>query len=144
MADKSEAKKKMLGSLSKEMREMMGEGYGESLKDKMPSKVTVAGDSPEAVEEGLNLAEEIMKKKVGPMMDESDEDEVRDDADEEAEELADEAMSMEEMPDEMHEEMYGESHDEMMEDEDELSEESPEELKAKIEELQKKLAMLEE
>ena len=110
--DKSKAKRNVLGSLSKEMRGMMGEKYGEGLKDKM-MKVSVAGDNPEAVEEGLDTAKEILSKKVGPMAEESDE--------------------MVGIPESLDEELSEES----------MELNSPEEIKAMIEELQQKLAMLE-
>lgn len=65
--DKSKAKMMMLKSLSKEMSDMMREGYSEnapdSLKDKM-MKVTVAADSKDGLEKGLSKAQQIMKKKM--------------------------------------------------------------------------------
>ena len=57
-------KKKVLGDLSGEMRKTMGEGYKDGLKDKL-MKVTIAGDSEESIEKGLDKAKEIMKKKLG-------------------------------------------------------------------------------
>lgn len=145
---KGDAKKAMLKALSQEMRGEMGKGYEEGLKDKL-MKVTVASDSPEGVEKGLSKAEEIMKKRIGPMMEEGD---------------------MESMSDEEHMEKYGMTHDEMEPEDlvgEELDEEvmepdyddespleeiaeeeaeeelqSPDEIKQMIAELQEKLAMM--
>lgn len=59
---KKDAKKGMLKGLSDQMREMMGEGY-EGMKDM--KKVTVASPTEEGLEEGLDKAKEILKKKLG-------------------------------------------------------------------------------
>lgn len=114
MEKKSKAKKEMLSALSKDMREMMGEGLSDSLKDKM-MKVTVAGDSEEAVEKGLDKAKEIMKRKMG-------EDYMNDDM-EENDRSPEEIEDLEEAEEEA---------------------ESREELEEKIEELKKKLSELKE
>jgi len=111
---KKSAKMGSLKDLSDEMRKMMGEGY-EGIK-----KVTVASDSEEGLEEGLDKAKEILKKKLGSedmmeeeSMSESDDEELevseedRDEMEDEAEDLMDDAL------------------DKM----------SPEEIKAKIEKL---------
>ena len=79
MDKKKEAKMEMLKTLSKEMREMMGEGYGEKLK-----KVTVASDSEEGLEEGLDKAKEIMKAK-GLLKDDEDSEDEMEEYDEESE-----------------------------------------------------------
>jgi len=66
---KKDIKKHMLKMLKKSMKDMMFEDKGEFM-DEMPksekmTKVTVMGDSPEAVEKGLTKAQEIMKAKLG-------------------------------------------------------------------------------
>ena len=62
-------KKELLEMLKYEMKEMMSEekkGYmDEMMPEKAMQKVTVAGDSPEALEQGLSKAQEIMKAKMG-------------------------------------------------------------------------------
>jgi len=112
--DKKKAKLSQLKDLSKEMRKMMGDSFGDSMQ-----KVTVASDSPEGLQKGLSKAQEIMKKK-GILKDESDD--MKEDIDEDEEE---------ELEDEM---------EEMADDVDEMS---PEEIKAKIEELKAKLEEME-
>lgn len=115
---KKKAKKEMLSELSKEMKEMQREGYGEGpLADKM--KVSVAADSKKGLEEGLSKAQEIMKMKGLGMMDEEESEEM-------CGECGSEECECEESPES----------EEMMEDE----EESEEDLLKKIEELQAKLA----
>lgn len=127
---KSDARKAMLKSLSKEMRGEIGKGYEDGgLKDKL-MKVTVASDSPEGVEKGLNKAEEIMKKRIGPMEDE-----------------AEDMMEMGEglVGDVMDEDGDMESPmEEIAEEEVEEEFQSPDEIREMIAELQEKLAMMEE
>ena len=130
---KNDAKKMMLKSLSKEMRDMMGEGLEGELKDKM-MKVSVAGESPEDVEEGLDLAGEIMKMRLGEdgdMMPEDDDMSEDEDASEMAEEMMDED-----------EEMAGGGlvDDEVEYEEDEDMEAYHQKLKDRIAELEAKLA----
>lgn len=119
---KSDAKKMMLKSLSKEMRDMMGEGLEGDLKDKM-MKVSVAGESPEDIEEGLDLAEEIMKMRMG-----------------------EESEEMPEMESDEEDDMEYEDEDYQEDDNDEeemMSEDlSAEEIQSKIEELKSKLSDL--
>lgn len=72
MKDKKGMKKELLEMLRNDMKEMMMTEKGESFSEMMPkeeemTKVTVAGDSPEAVEEGLSKAQQIMKHKLGMM-----------------------------------------------------------------------------
>jgi hypothetical protein len=70
---KSELKKELLKLLKSDMMEEAKSSKADLFKDMMPkkgekeamSKVTVMGDSPEAVMEGLSKAEQIMKKKLG-------------------------------------------------------------------------------
>jgi len=71
---KKQIKKELLKMLKSQMKGMMSDDMGESLGDSMShkndmpkkmSKVTVMGDSPEAVEKGLSKAQEIMKAKLG-------------------------------------------------------------------------------
>lgn len=112
--DKKKAKLSQLKDLSKEMRKMMGDSFGDSMQ-----KVTVASDSKEGLEKGLSKAQEIMKKK-GLMEDESEE--------------------MKENIDQEEEEELSEDMEEMADDVDEMS---PEEIKAKIEELKAKLEEME-
>ena len=66
-------KEELLEILRGEMKEMMLEEKSNHMSDMMPSKdeseemteVTVQGDNPESVVEGLSKAEEIMKAKLG-------------------------------------------------------------------------------
>lgn len=61
MKKKDELKKKAkLGVLKDLKKEMMSDMHG-GLKDKMKEKVTVASDSAEGLEEGLDKAQEILK-----------------------------------------------------------------------------------
>jgi hypothetical protein len=118
---KRSAKLSQLGELSKEMRKMMGDNFGKSLK-----KVTVAADSEEGLKKGLSKAQEIMaKKKMMPEM---------------MPEMEDESEEMEEC-----EACEGEGCEECEESEEyEDSEEmSPEAIKQKIKELQSKLSKME-
>jgi len=115
--DKKKAKLSQLKDLSKEMRKMMGDSFGESMK-----KVTVAADSEEGLKKGLSKAQEIMKKK-GLM-----------------EEMSDEEKEYEEDIDDEEEEELAEDMEEMAEDVDKMS---PEDIKARIEELKAKLAEME-
>ena len=70
---KTELKKELLKLLKSDMMEEAKSSKADLFKDMMPkkgekegmSKVTVMGDSPEAVMEGLSKAEQIMKKKLG-------------------------------------------------------------------------------
>jgi hypothetical protein len=70
---KSELKKELLRMLKSDMMEESKNSKADLFKEMMPkkekkegmSKVTVMGDSPGAVMEGLSKAEEIMKKKLG-------------------------------------------------------------------------------
>jgi hypothetical protein len=68
---KSELKKELLRMLKSDMMEESKKGkadlfkeYGPKKAEKM-AKVTVMGDSPEAVAEGLSKAQQIMKAKLG-------------------------------------------------------------------------------
>jgi hypothetical protein len=115
MKNSKDAKMSVLKKLKKEMLEEMGESSGEDLKEKM--MVKIAGDSPEAIKEGLSKAEQILKMR-GEMMGDIEEDEpMIADAEEAAEE-------------------YEEDVDEDIEDEEELSKED---LEKKIAILQSKL-----
>jgi hypothetical protein len=63
-------KKQVLKDLVKEMRK----SKGEKLMGKMPPmKVSIAGDSPEAIKEGLKLAGEVLDKDPLDMMDKAEE-----------------------------------------------------------------------
>jgi len=90
MKHKKDAKMSMLKKLKKEMLEEMGENSGSDLKDKM--MVKVAGDSPEAIQEGLSKAEQILKMRGEMMGDEEDEPMLADA--EEAEEDYEEELDM--------------------------------------------------
>jgi hypothetical protein len=77
---KSELKKELLKMLKSDMMEESKKGkadlfkeYGPKKAEKM-AKVTVMGDSPEAVAEGLSKAQQIMKAKLGKVeMEDEDE-----------------------------------------------------------------------
>ncbi len=88
MHDKSKMKKELLETLKSVMKEIraeekmgsMKESLGESMmpegimdalsgEDMPKTQVTVAGDSPEAVKEGLSKAEQIMEAKFGKKKD---------------------------------------------------------------------------
>jgi hypothetical protein len=58
-------KKKLLESLRDDMKK---EKMGKYMKDKSPMKVSIMADSPEALKEGLEMAEEVMEGE-GPMGD---------------------------------------------------------------------------
>jgi hypothetical protein len=63
-------KKQVLKDLVKEMRK----SKGEKLMEKMPPmRVSIAGDSPEAIKEGLKLAGEVLDKDPLDMMDKAEE-----------------------------------------------------------------------
>tara|TARA_R100001086_G_scaffold10197_1_gene5480 strand:- start:1370 stop:1672 length:303 start_codon:yes stop_codon:yes gene_type:complete len=79
MDKKMNAKKEMLKHLSKEMRDMIGDGYGEKMK-----KITIASDSEEGLKEGLSKAEEIMKAKG--LLDEDSDEEMEEEYEDESEE----------------------------------------------------------
>jgi hypothetical protein len=75
------AKKELLEMLKQAMQEMISEEKSGLFSEVMPkkkemSKVTVMGDSPKAVEEGLSKAQQIMKAKLGKdaMMEDSEEE----------------------------------------------------------------------
>lgn len=105
----------MLSRLSKEMAKNDDGGLGEMLKGKKMEKVMVASDSKEGLAEGLDKAQEILKKREGMPMGKH--------------EMEGCEMSDEDMPEESEE----------MEDEEEV-EETPEEIQAQIAALQAKLA----
>lgn len=84
MKDKSKMKKELLEMLRNDMKEMMMAEKGDIFSEVMPkkedmSKVTVMGDSPEAVKEGLSKAQQIMKAKLGHMGEDHDMDHDMDD-----------------------------------------------------------------
>lgn len=119
MADdkKMEAKLKLLKDLKKEM---LGEMFGDKMEGL--KKVTVASDSEEGLEEGLDKAQEIMKKRMDMMGYESEENE-----DDEKDEYADGGKKIEAMSDEEIEKKFGNldfgNHpDRDMEDEDDSRE----------------------
>lgn len=58
---KSKAKRKMLEALKKEMMDMDHEGMSEKMK------VSVMSDSPEGLEEGLDKAKDLLKKRAEMM-----------------------------------------------------------------------------
>lgn len=68
---KSELKKELLKMLKSDMMEESRKGKADLFKEFGPkkmekmSKVTVMGDSPEALSEGLSKAQQIMKAKLG-------------------------------------------------------------------------------
>jgi hypothetical protein len=116
---KRKAKMDALSNLSNEMSKMMGDDYAKGL-GKM--KVTVASDSEKGLKEGLDKAQEIMKKKLG-----------------------EKEMDDSYMGERSHDTKSMDYADKMMDmgSKKEDSKEDPEYLKKKIEELQKKLAELE-
>lgn len=73
--DKKELKKELLKMLMGDMDEMMGEEKSELFDGMMPEKkVTVAADSKEGLEKGLDKAQEILKAKMSEMEDMSEEE----------------------------------------------------------------------
>lgn len=66
---KKKMKEELLKMLKSDMMGMKSEGkkdlFDGMLPSKEMSKVTVMGDSPESVAEGLSKAEQIMKAKLG-------------------------------------------------------------------------------
>lgn len=71
---KYEMKEDLLKMLKKQMKDSMGEDKGPGIQELLPkseemTKITIAGDSPEAVEEGLSKAQEIMKAKFSEKKD---------------------------------------------------------------------------
>jgi len=58
---KKQMKKESIMDLKKEMSDLLGEGYGNRMKDKMAVKVV--SDSPEGLQEGLSKAEQILKQR---------------------------------------------------------------------------------
>lgn len=91
----SKAKKEMLDHLSGLMKDHMSSGL---------KKVTVASDSPEGLEKGLEKAKEIVEKKEVPDMEDEAEDMSEEDSgekipfsDDSEEESQDEEMSAEEI-----------------------------------------------
>jgi len=58
-------KKKLLESLRDDMKK---EKMGKYMKGKSPMKISIMADSPEALKEGLEMAEEVMEGE-GPMGD---------------------------------------------------------------------------
>ena len=118
---KRKAKMSALSNLSDEMSKMIGDDYAKGM-GKM--KVTVASDSEEGLKEGLDKAQEIMKKKLG---EQKSEDSYMGDRSHDAKPMdyADKMMDM------------GKP------EKDEMDDDSPEYLKKKIEKLQKKLAEME-
>lgn len=117
MMDKRRAKMDSLSDLSDEMSKVIGDDFAKGM-GKM-KKVTVASDSEEGLKEGLNKAQDIMKKKLGEQPS----------SDSVVGERSYDAEPMEDMEEEMEDEM--------------MDEESPEAMRKKIMELQKKLADLE-
>lgn len=82
---KNEAKRESLKALKKMMMEDMGAPVGEKLKGMQ--KVTVAAPDAEGLEEGLSMAEKILKKRLGDSEEMSEENE----------EMPEELMKMMEM-----------------------------------------------
>ncbi len=72
---KDEARKKAILHLKDMMREMMSEPIKGAKPQKEAMAVKVAGDSPEAVEAGLDKAKEMMKKRAEMMGYDSEESE---------------------------------------------------------------------
>lgn len=89
---KKKAKKGMLKELSKDMSEMLGDGYKESMGDKMAVKVM--SDSPEGLEEGLDKAKMILQKRAAMMGDEYEEEEKREESEEEGAEYLEKKIGM--------------------------------------------------
>lgn len=114
MMDKRKAKMDSLSELSDEMSKMIGDDFSKGM-GKM-KKVTVASDSEEGLKEGLDKAQDIMKKKLG---EQPSSDSV----------VGERSYDAEPMEEEMEEEM--------------MDEDSPEAIRKKIMELQKKLSDLE-
>lgn len=78
-----EAKKTMLQKMKKEMREKMHKGLPEKLKS--AKKVVVESNSPEGLQEGLSVAQKILKGKLEAGASMKDMSEMMEDHDEEME-----------------------------------------------------------
>lgn len=64
------ARKEMLKRLSSEKRQTVHEGLGKELSGKKKfQKVEVASDSPEGLEKGLSLAQQLMEARFGEKLD---------------------------------------------------------------------------
>lgn len=77
MDKKKLARMEMLRALSKKKSGEMHSPKGEKLKEKKLSKVTVIAKDKEGLEEGLSKAQQILKAKLGKMLDEDSEEEVK-------------------------------------------------------------------
>lgn len=77
-AKKKAARFEMLKSLSKKKGSELHESKGEELKKKKLSKVTVVSDSEKGLEKGLTKAQEILKAKLGKLLDSEEEIEEED------------------------------------------------------------------
>lgn len=93
-AKKKAARLAMLKAFSAKKSSEMNEPKAEVLKKKKLSKVTVIADDKEGLEKGLTKAQQILKAKLGKLIDEKEEDETEEISEHDCEECEDEGCEL--------------------------------------------------
>jgi hypothetical protein len=75
---KMDAKKAMLKELSNKRKGEIFDGLGKDLKSKKAGKVTVVAKDKEGLEEGLSMAQKLLKAKFGELKEKAVEEEDED------------------------------------------------------------------